>query len=435
LLGVPLIQRVILSAKKAGIDDFIIVIGFDGEKIKKELGSGEKFGVKLTYVKNDDWEVGNGLSVYKARHLIEDDFILLMSDHIFDYRILKELIRYNTNSDVVLAVDTREPTQEDTKVFQENGKIIDIGKNIGKANCIDTGIFKCSPNIFSYIEEAIKEKKTELSEAIAKISKKGQAEVFDITKIETYDSAMRKTISPWWVDVDTEEDYKNAKKLIIQSASKNPSDFLASYIHKPIENFLVGIISSFKVTPNQITILVNILAYLAAGLFYFGYLLPASIITFIVGITDGLDGKLARVKLQTSKIGSMEHSFDLLFEFSWFIALSLYLFRVEGSSVALILCTLIVLFVSFYRHVYDQFRRASGRSLDDSGRFERIFKKIAGRRNLYNIPILICILLGVPLISLYIIAAHAGLTAIVYASRALYHLYKLDFEKGRGISS
>ncbi|NQS90717.1 CDP-alcohol phosphatidyltransferase family protein, partial [Patescibacteria group bacterium] len=338
-------------------------------------------------------------------------------------------------SSVILAVDKTKLLPGDTKVLEKKGKIVEIGKDIEKSNCIDTGVFLCSPKIFSYIEEVVKESGEELADAIAKAAKNKDAQVFDITQIESYASKMRKKIKPWWVDIDTEEDLRKAKKIIIESASKNPSDALAHYVHKPIENKLVSWIANFNITPNQLTILVNIIAYIVAALFFFGYLLPASILTFVVGIADGLDGKLARVKLKTSKIGSLEHSFDLLFEFSWFIALSWFLSRSTGNSIPLILCIFIILFIAFYRHIYDQFRRAMGRSLDDSGGFERKFKKIAGRRNLYNIPILVGILL-VPLCSLNVliyslifILFHSGITAVIYSLRAMKHMYSMDHKK------
>lgn len=103
-------------------------------------------------------------------------------------------------------------------------------------------------------------------------------------------------------------------------------DAVACYLHKPIENRLVALISKSSITPNHLTVVVNVLAYAATALFFLRHLLPASILTFVVGIADGLDGKLARVKLRTSNLGALEHSFDLLFESSWFIALSWYLF-------------------------------------------------------------------------------------------------------------
>lgn len=429
LLGLSLAERVILTAKQAGINEFVIVIGYLGEKIKEKLGTGTRYKVKITYIENREWQRGNGISVLKAKESLNENFVLLMSDHIFDGRILRKLIDYDLRSSVVLAIDRRKPLPGEIKVLEREGKIVDIGKNVEESNCVDTGIFLCSPKIFSHIEEAVKAGKTELADGIAKTAGSGDAETFDITQIESYASKMRKEIKPWWIDIDTEEDLIIAKEMIIENASKNPSDALAYYVHKPIENKLVSFISNFNITPNQLTIITNILAYTVTALFFFGYLLPASILTFVVGIADGLDGKLARVKLKTSKLGSLEHSFDLLFEFSWFIALSWYLFRSTGSNTSLILCIFIILFIAFYRHVYDQFRRAMGKSLDDAGNFERIFRRVAGRRNLYNIPILVGILLGFPLYSLVFILFHSGITAIVYSARAMKHMYVMDHKK------
>nr|MBC8527435.1 NTP transferase domain-containing protein [Candidatus Cloacimonadota bacterium] len=293
LLGLSLIERVILTAKQTGIDEFVIVIGYLGEKIKEKLGNGNRYGVKIAYIENKEWAKGNGVSVLKAKESLDENFVLLMSDHIFDERILKELINYDTKSSVVLAIDRRKALQGDTKVLEKEGQIADIGKDIDESNCIDAGIFLCSPKIFYYIEEAVKEDKTELADGIAKAAKNRDAQAFDITQIESYASKMRKEIKPWWIDIDTEKDLRKAKEMIVENASKNPSDALAYYIHKPIENKLVAFISNFSITPNQLTIIVNILAYTVTALFFFGYLLPASILTFVVGIADGLDGKLA----------------------------------------------------------------------------------------------------------------------------------------------
>ncbi len=209
---------------------------------------------------------------------------------------------------------------------------------------------------------------------------------------------------------------------------KGASDLLAYYVHRPLENRIVLKLMGTGITPNQITIMTNLLAYVVAALYYFGFLLPGSILSFAVGLMDGVDGKLARAKNQTSKLGKMEHAFDLLFEFTWLIALALFLHRNSGESLPLILCMFSILFISFYRYCYDTFSRTMGTSLDIYGDFEKAFRRIAGRRNLYNIHILIGVLLGVPLYSLMSITAHSGLTAIIYAWRTAKHLRAADVE-------
>ena len=209
---------------------------------------------------------------------------------------------------------------------------------------------------------------------------------------------------------------------------KGASDFLAHYVHRPLENRIVFKLMNTRITPNQITVMTNLLAYIVAALYLFGYLLAGSILSFAVGLMDGVDGKLARAKNQTSKLGKMEHAFDLLFEFTWLISLALFLHRTSGDSLPLILSLFSILFISFYRYCYDTFSRTMGTSLDIYGDFEKKFRRIAGRRNLYNIHILVGVLLGVPLYSLMSITVHSGLTALIYAWRTAKHLYAADLK-------
>lgn len=152
--------------------------------------------------------------------------------------------------------------------------------------------------------------------------------------------------------------------------------------------------------------------------------------TFIVGILDGLDGKLARIRGQETKLGRMEHPFDMLYEFSWLVALALFLSRTQGL-LPLELCMFSLVFIAFYRFCYDQFSRTMKVSLDIYGPFERTFRRVAGRRNIYNIYIFFGILFDVPLFSLYAITFHSALTAVVYAYRASVNMHASDRKSRR----
>ena len=263
LLGLSLIERVILTAKRAGIDEFLVVTGYLGEKIRAQLTDGSEYGVKIAYVENTQWRRGNGVSVLKAKGSLKEDFILLMSDHIFDDRILRKLASSELRSSVILAVDRREPLPGDVVVLERKGKIVKIGKGIKKSNCVDTGIFLCSPKIFSYLEEAVKEGKEELVDGIRKAAENRDAQVFDITHIDSYVPGMRKEIQSFWIDIDTKEDLAKAKEFLIENACKGRNDLLATYVNKPIENFIAGRLANTRITPNQVTILTNIISYIS----------------------------------------------------------------------------------------------------------------------------------------------------------------------------
>jgi len=426
LSGLSLIERVILTTKQVGIKEFVIVIGYLGDKIKAKLGNGDRYGVKINYIKNKEWQKGNGISVLKAKDLINEHFILLMSDHIFDNRILKELVDYNIRSSVILAVDRKEPLPGDTKVLEKKGEIVDIGKEIKESNCIDTGIFLCSPKIFHYIEEAVKEDKTELADCINKAAQNKDAEIFDITQINNYIPSMRKEIKAFWMDIDTKDDIVNAEKQLIENACKGRNDLLAMYVNKPIENFIVSRLVNTRITPNQVTILTNIIAYTSTFLFLKGDLLFASLLTFVVSFMDGVDGKLSRVKMSSSNIGKMEHAFDYLFEHSWYIALAIYLSNTFGAMPVL-LGTFILLFDGFSNYCGSAFGKAiKSRPLQDYGRIEQLFRKFDGRKNSYIVFILIGVLLNAPFWSLVAISVWSSVSAIFYSSRTIKHLHAMD---------
>jgi len=98
----------------------------------------------------------------------------------------------------------------------------------------------------------------------------------------------------YWVDVDTKKDIERAKKLLAEYSQKKcgASDFVGHYLNRPIENKIVYLISDSQITPNEVAIFTNVLAYVVTALFFFGHLLAGVILTFVVGIVDGLDARM-----------------------------------------------------------------------------------------------------------------------------------------------
>ncbi|CAD7776829.1 Bifunctional IPC transferase and DIPP synthase [Candidatus Methanoperedenaceae archaeon GB50] len=189
LLGLTLIERVILTANKSGITDFYVVTGYQGEKVRKFLDKfSQKRNINITHIINEEWKKGNGLSVLKAKGFLNEKFILLMGDHLFDEDILKKMKTAPLgNGEVMLAVDYNINSnhlvdiEDVTKVLVQDGKVIDIGKDIKEYNAYDTGIFLCSPTIFEAIEKNIHQTNEGiLSASIKLMAKEGRVKTFDI---------------------------------------------------------------------------------------------------------------------------------------------------------------------------------------------------------------------------------------------------------------
>jgi hypothetical protein len=97
---------------------------------------------------------------------------------------------------------------------------------------------------------------------------------------------------------------------------------LPALVHAPIEKFLISYLCRTSITPHQLTIAWIVLACATTILFALGHLIWGIVLALVVGILDGLDGKQARIKVETSKSGTLEHRFDSLFEVAWPSALA-----------------------------------------------------------------------------------------------------------------
>jgi CDP-L-myo-inositol myo-inositolphosphotransferase len=411
--GMPLLGRILHGVKEAGVQNVCIVVGYKADMIREQIGE-NYVGLNIRFVEAKQWKKGNLYSLLAAQGIFRQNFLLCMCDHIFDPGIPKSLINNKSKKALVLAID--KVSEEDTKVLEQNGKILDIGKKINRSNvAIDTGFFLCSPKIFEYANEAVEQGAKELADCVRVAARNGDTRVVDVS-------------GHLWADIDTKQDLDRAKRLLAEHSQKKrgPSDFVAHCFNRPIENAILYHISDWMfITPNRLTIATNVLAWFITYLFFSGHLVIGSILTFIVGIMDGLDGKLARIRRRETRLGRMEHAFDLLFEFSWLVAFALFLSRTEGL-LPLELCILSLMFIAFYRFCYDQFSRTMKISLDIYGRFERAFRRVAGRRNIYNVYIFFGVILDMPLHSLFGILFHSALTAVVYAYRASVHMHAAD---------
>ena len=153
-----IIERVILSMKEAGIKEFIIVVGFMSEHIKEYLRDGSELGVSIAYLYNPDYEKGQGLSILRGKELLSNEtFLLSVGDHLFEPKVLKEFIKKAGENRCILAVDKRLEEyvhSNPTKVLENNGKILKLGKEIDEFNAVDCGLHIMTPEIFECLEEA-----------------------------------------------------------------------------------------------------------------------------------------------------------------------------------------------------------------------------------------------------------------------------------------
>lgn len=79
----PILEREICSLRSQGFTDILLTISYMGNKIMDYFGDGSKFGVSIQYF-HEKTPLGNAGALFKLRDQLEDNFLLLNADAIFD---------------------------------------------------------------------------------------------------------------------------------------------------------------------------------------------------------------------------------------------------------------------------------------------------------------------------------------------------------------
>jgi choline kinase len=206
VLGRPLIVRTIETARDAGIRAFEIVLGYEADRVRATIERQAPSDVTLHFTHNRDWHLENGVSVLAARGRLRSRFALLMGDHLFEARVLRQMLLARVApGESLLAVDSR-PTApaiaaEATKVRRRGPRIVAIGKALTAYDSLDTGLFVCAPSLFGALASARAHGDTTLSGGISILAARGLMRSFDIG-------------DALWHDVDTIEDLHSAESLL-----------------------------------------------------------------------------------------------------------------------------------------------------------------------------------------------------------------------------
>jgi len=247
----------------------------------------------------------------------------------------------------------------------------------------------------------------------------GKTDTVDAAKQDDYIVSMRRHVRPLSFRVPLEQDHRPAERIILNSAQKGTLD-LPAYLHAPIETGVISLLCKTRITPNQITIAGLIIGCSATAAFAVGRVGLGILAALIFGVVDGLDGKQARVKIETTERGKWEHHLDYLIENSWWAAIAFQLWRSGQFPNVFYFFALLV-----GSHLLDEFakRRAKmvkGRLLDDVAPFDRAFRLIAARRNVY-VWILACgFLLHAFPQSYAVICGWAAFSAAVHLLRSIW---------------
>ncbi|MHA1626537.1 MAG: nucleotidyltransferase family protein [Candidatus Asgardarchaeia archaeon] len=198
----PLLEYSVRIMSHYGIKRIFVLVNYKAEQIINYFGSGERFGVEISYVYDpvNTGYKGNGIALLNAieKEEISDTFLVWYGDIIADID-LRDFLRYHRERDAVATVALAKKFQVSVGV----GKVKDDGrleKFIEKPYIewpVNIGILLMEPQIVEIVKE-IKEEKNSIDiskDIIPKLIERGG-------KVYGYVSDL------WWYDVGSIEKYE-----------------------------------------------------------------------------------------------------------------------------------------------------------------------------------------------------------------------------------
>jgi choline kinase len=199
VMGQPLIDYTIEAFIQAGFTELGVVGGYKGCLLQEFLGDGKRYGIKINYIHNKHYQLGNTTSILASQHFVnQEPFIVSMVDHMISPAILSCLFN-KVECGNILCVDRQVQStlhcKEATKVWiDERGFVLEIGKGLSRFNAIDTGVFLFTPRVFHHLSICLQNGPCSITRALRHMIAKGDTVIScDIT-------------GSFWFDVDTLDD-------------------------------------------------------------------------------------------------------------------------------------------------------------------------------------------------------------------------------------
>ncbi len=340
--GVPLVKRIILDLKRAGIVDVLVALNKPSAPVEIFLHR-ERLGVRLLRMTSGDLQA----ELLKDK---ERRALLVSGDRLYDFRALSALADEDLNGyKALVAVDLKTPEavpEAERRYTTNDGKLIE---NSADGEALAKGFAERGVGADVFIGDALitalnlsSDERREYARALVE---QGEAALFDIGNGFVQPVASR-------------DDVRRAEQRILRYIWKETDGFHARW-NKLLALPFIKILLKTPLTPNMISVM-GVFVSLAAGYFFsignYWYSIIGAILSYVSALFDHMDGSVARLKSMESAFGSyFETVCDFAYYFSFAVGITVGLYRASGNQLylflggALLFGTLVSLFTLSYQ--------------------------------------------------------------------------------------
>ncbi len=234
----------------------------------------------------------------------------------------------------------------------------------------------------------------------------------------SYNLKLRKREPPFLLPLTTERlDAIHAR--VFSGSYKGVTDFVTLYFWPRPARAVTAVCARLGITPNMVTSASLLLVLVAMYAFWHGHFGWGLVAAWIMTFLDTVDGKLARVTLNSSKFGDkFDHSIDLLHPpfwwWAWVVGLSTAGLALPEESMALDVIIIGYIVQRAMEGLFDVMFKVSPHMWQ---RFDSWFRLITARRN-PNLAILtVAALYGRPDLGIIVVAVWVALCIVIHAVR------------------
>lgn len=153
IAGKPILWYVVEALARNGIRNIVLVVGYRKEQVFDYMGSGEQFGVDITYITQEK-QLGTAHALAQAKDAVDEEFLVLPGDNLIEADTIARFASISPEAVLVKRVDT--PARYGV-VAMDNGVvrgIVEKPKEAG-SNVVSTGIYAFTRDIFKFAESVL----------------------------------------------------------------------------------------------------------------------------------------------------------------------------------------------------------------------------------------------------------------------------------------
>ena len=218
-------------------------------------------------------------------------------------------------------------------------------------------------------------------------------EILTPAMLDSFDGDLRRSEPPLLEPVG-EHNRRALENRLYGNAYKGITDLVTKWLWPRPAKHLVRACADAGITPNMVTLLGLALVIIASVLFAYGYFAGGLLCGWIMTLLDTVDGKLARVTVQSSRLGHvLDHGLDIVHPPFWYVlwGVGLTAFEPQFGLDHVDLYWLIGLGYIAGRLIEGAFHALGRCSMFAWRPFDAYFRLITARRN----PCLIILTIGV----------------------------------------